>query len=161
MIILTRRTFCWMVRCSGEVGDRKGSWSRDSAPPDFHMYVRDGLIFCRYATARPWSTALRPVRTVNLLAPKWSRFFSAQWQADLLILRRWSRNQAPQARPYEDDRWVKHSRHGRAEDDRARRALNGTVKPSWGRRPRPQMNLDRWDHRWSHRWNFGGGEFSI
>jgi hypothetical protein len=70
-----------MVRCSGGVGDRKGSWSRDSASSDFHMYVRNGLIFCRYATARPWSTALGPVRTVNLLAPKWSRF-AAQWRAD-------------------------------------------------------------------------------
>jgi hypothetical protein len=145
---------CWMMRCSDEVRNRKNFWSRDSASSDFHMYVRDDLIFCRYATTRFWSIALKSIRIVNLLISKWSRF-SAQWQADLLILRRWSRDQASQTRSYEDDRWIKHSRHDRVEDDRARRALNEAVKPPWGRRSRPQVNLGRWVHRWVFgSWNF-------
>jgi hypothetical protein len=59
---------CWMMRCSNEVKNRKNSWSRDSASPDFHMY--ETAWFSAYATARFWSTALRSVRTVNLLTPK-------------------------------------------------------------------------------------------
>ncbi len=56
---------------------------------------------------------------------------------------------------YGDGRWVKHPRHDRAGDDRARRALNGAVKPPWGRRPRPQVDLGRWAHRWVFGdWNF-------
>jgi hypothetical protein len=133
---------------------RKNSWSRDSASSDFHMYVRNDLIFCRYATIRLWLIALRSIRIVNLLISKWSRF-AAQWRIDLLILRRWSWDQAFQTRSYEDDRWVKHSRHDRVEDDRARRALNEKVKSSWERRSRSQMNLDRWVHRWVfENWNF-------
>jgi hypothetical protein len=118
---------CWMMRCSDEVKNRKNSWSRDSASSDFHMY--ETTWFSAYVTIRSWSIALRSIRIVNLLISKWSRF-AAQWRVDLLILRRWSRNQASQARSYEDDQWVKHSRHDRAEDNRARRALNEAVKPS-------------------------------
>jgi hypothetical protein len=96
----TKLTFlCWMVRCSGGVEGPKGfliTWLGTI----WFSYVWDGLIFCRYATARPWSTTLGPVRAVNLLAPKWSRF-AAQWRADLLILR--------------SRRGVKHLRHGRTE----------------------------------------------
>ncbi len=116
---------CWMMGCRDRVRDRKDSWSRDSTSSDFHMY--ETTWFSAHATIRFWSIALRSIHIVNLLISKWSRF-AAQWRADLLILRRWPRNQAPQARPYEDGRWVKHSRHDRAGDDRARRALNGAVK---------------------------------
>jgi hypothetical protein len=133
---------------------RKNFWSRDSASSDFHMYLRNDLIFCRYATTQLWSIALKSIRIVNLLISKWSRF-ATQWRADFLILRRWSWDQASQTRSYEDDRWVKHSRHDRVEDDRARRALNEKVKLSWKRRSRSQMNLDRWAHRWVFEsWNF-------
>jgi hypothetical protein len=37
------KAYCWMMRYSDEVRNRKNSWSRDSASPDFYMYVRDGL----------------------------------------------------------------------------------------------------------------------
>ncbi len=64
---------------------------------------------------------------------------------------------------YGDNRGIKHPRHDRAEDDRARRALNEAVKISRNGDLGPQMNLDRWAHRWDHRWprrgNFRGGNF--
>jgi hypothetical protein len=125
LIVYDRISICWMMRCSDEVKNRKNFWSRDSASSDFHMY--ETTWFSAFVTIRLWSIALRSIRIVNLLISKWSRF-AAQWRADLLILRRWSRNQASQARSYEDNRWVKYSRHDRVEDDRARRALNETVK---------------------------------
>jgi hypothetical protein len=114
---------CWMMRCSDEVRNRKNFWSRDSASSDFHMY--ETAWYSAYTTARLWSIALRSIRTVNLLISKWSRF-AVQWRADLLILRRWSRNQASQ---HDCTKIVDESSiHGITEDDRERRTLNEAVK---------------------------------
>jgi hypothetical protein len=144
--------FCWMIRYCDEVRNRKNCWSRDSASSDFHMY--ETIWFFAYATTRFWSIALRSIRIVNLLISKWSRF-AAQWRIDFLTLWRWSMNQALTTRSYKDDQWVKHSRHYRAEDDRARRALNEIVKLSWRRISR--FSDDSKDEL--HRWDFRDGNF--
>jgi hypothetical protein len=150
------------MRCSDEVKIERISITWLSII--WFSYVWNDLIFCRYATIRSWSIALKSIRIVNLLISKWSRFFSSvtSWFSDSTKM---IERSSIQTRSYEDDWWIKHSRHDRVEDDRARRALNETIKLSWKRRSRSQMNLDRWaqrwDHRWSHRWNFEDEKFSI
>jgi hypothetical protein len=88
---------CWMMRCSDEVKDRKSFWSRDSAPPDFHMYE----------TAWFSADMQRPDSDQSL----WDRFVSSIC---------WFRNEVVFQLSdklifwfYEDDREIKHLRHDR------------------------------------------------
>jgi hypothetical protein len=100
-----------------------------------HVIQHHLIFICMYETT--WFSA--DMQRLDSDQSLWDRFVSSIcWLrneavlqlSNELILRRWSRDQASQARSYEDGRWVKHSRHDQAGDDRARRALNETVKPS-------------------------------
>jgi hypothetical protein len=69
------------------------------------------------------------------------RFFINQLTSRRVVLWSFNRNDVLKSRwflsyllIFEDNRWVKHTRHNRVEDDRAQRALNEAVKFSWERR---------------------------